>query len=170
MKKSLYPASIVLVLLLFAGLVSPAGAQRHGMGPGPERNKHTKNLENLRMLKLLELLELDDDQSAKFINMFVSFRKKIRQINMELQSEVEGLVELLKTDEPSDEEITAKLTEIDGLKMKREAEKKKFHDDVREILTAVQLGRMVVFEERFERELIESMRGFRERRRPQIGP
>jgi Spy/CpxP family protein refolding chaperone len=140
------------------------------MGRGKHWNKHARNLENLRMLKLMELLELDDEQSAKFIAEFVSFRRETREINEAIEKEVDTLSELLKAEKPADEQIEAGLVRIDELRLERENAMKKFHEKAANILTTVQLGKMVVFQERFERELIETVRGFREGRSMPPGP
>lgn len=159
---------ISVALLLFVILISVANAQRPGMRLGQHKGKHAKNIENLRMLKLLEILELDDGQSAEFITSFVSFRKITREIGDKIQMEVESLIGLLNEPKPSDEAIRANIIRIEELKIRRETAVKDFHKNVANILTIVQLGKMVIFEEHFERELIESMRGFRDRLHPPV--
>jgi Spy/CpxP family protein refolding chaperone len=169
-KRSIYRASVLIFAVLFFGLGSAVMAQGLGKGMGMRWSKHAKNLENLRMLKLMELLDLNDEQSAKFIAEFVSFRKETREINEEIEQEVEALSELLKAENPADDEIAAGLARIDDLRLKRENAMKEFHKKAADILTTVQLGKMVVFQERFERELIETMRNLRERHSMPPGP
>lgn len=170
MKRSISVASAIFCLILLSGLFSDANAQRPGMGPGRHWDKRAQNIENLRMLKLLELLDLNEDQSLQFIGMFVSFRKETRQINEKLQLEIESLADLLNLENPPEEEIKERISKIDELRVRREAAIKEFHDNISEMLTVVQMGKMVIFEERFERELIETVRCFRERHAPQPGP
>jgi Spy/CpxP family protein refolding chaperone len=162
---------VIAAVVILLAVNTVAVAQKMGPRHGRHWEKRQKNLENLRMLKLLELLDLSDEQSPKFIELFVGFRKDTRQIDEEIQKEIESLGGLLKTDNPPDDEIREKIRKIDILKADREDVVKKFHDDALNILTVVQMGRMVVFEERFELELIERIQRFREGDTPpSLGP
>ena len=117
------------------------------------------------MLKLLELLDLTDEQSPHFIERFVSFRKNFKIVNKNIQIEIEKLAELLKS-KAAEVPIKEAIDKVNNLKDQREKAIDKFHDEVTSILTIQQMGRMVIFEERFERELIESVRGFHDRPAP----
>ncbi len=156
---------IVCFVFLFLGTIT-AGAQDFGHGKRKEKHqnweKRSKTLENLRMLKLMELLELSDEQDTPFIARFAEFRKDFKALMLEVESEVETLSELLKSDAEK-EKIYAAIDKIANLKKSGINIMMKFHEDVKSILTAQQLGRMVIFEERFERELIEGVRGFHDR-------
>jgi Spy/CpxP family protein refolding chaperone len=138
-----------------------------GMGD-PELR--ARNLENLRLLKMMEFLDLSDVQSSQFISRFVSFRKEDRDVSESIQQEVEKLAELLKKEEASENDIRGMVAAIEELRDKRHQSIKKFHQDIAGILTPIQLGKATVFEERFEKELISSVRGFRMRHMPPVGP
>jgi len=156
-----------MILFLITTLTADSFAQRPGRGRGRgDRAKHAKNMENLRMLKLLDVLELDEGQDMKFITAFAAFRKKTREIGEHFWNEVKLLSEILNQSVPSDEEIKAQILKIENMRIQREKFRTDFHKEVSNILTPVQLGKMVIFEHRFERELIESVRGFRERPAP----
>ena len=154
------------VFLLITMLAADSYAQHPGRGRGWNKDKHAKNLENLRMLKLLEVIELEEEQDTKFIAAFASFRKKTREIGENVQKEIELLAEILNQPLPPEEEIMTQILKIEKLKIQRENAIIDFHKKISNILTPVQMGRMVIFEHRFERELIESVRGFRERHAP----
>jgi len=87
-----------------------------------------------------------------------------------IQKEVDKLAEILKSENPSENEIRKLVALIDDLREKRHQSINRFHKDIAGILTAVQLGRATVFEERFERELISSVRGFRMKHMPPLEP
>jgi len=149
------------LLLIFCGVISPLqaqdpGWQRHGM-----REQREKNLENLRLLKLMEVLELTDEQSPQFISAFVDFRKEMRLANDVIQKETDSLASLLQTENPSDDAIKVSIARIESLKGDRLEKVRKFHGAMMTLLTPVQMGKLIVFEERFDRELIENVRGFR---------
>jgi len=154
------------ILLLMTVFVSESYAQPKGRGWGRDGDSHAKNLENLRILKLLELLQLDEEQNTKFISAFVSFRKEAKEITAEIEIEVDSLIDILQQTEPPKENIISQISKIEDKKIQREKLVRDFHKEVASILTPVQLGKMVVFEEHFERELIESVRGFHNRNMP----
>lgn len=166
--KGLFLISAVLLLIIM--ITANSYAQHPGRGGGWNKDKHAKNLENLRMLKLLEVLELDEEQGQdmKFITTFASFRKKTRKIGENVQKDVERLAEILNQPAPAEEEIINRILKIEKMKIQRENTVIDFHKEVTNILTPVQMGRMVIFEHRFERELIESVRGFRDRHAPPL--
>jgi Spy/CpxP family protein refolding chaperone len=158
---------ISAIFLLMALPATKIDAQQHmGHGWRRDNDQHAKNLENLRMLKMLEVLDLSDEQSNQFISEFVSFRKQVNMISEDLEHEIDSLIDLLHQTEPSEKAIMDQISKIEAKKIKRENVYKEFHKQVANILTPVQLGKMVVFEEHFERELIESVRGFRNRVAP----
>jgi len=120
-----------------------------------------KNIENLRLLKLLEVLDLNDEQNDLFISAFSKFRRDSRLIREKVESEIAFLAEYMKQAGRSDDVILEKVDSIVVMKENLEKERTKFFEKIKDILTAEQLGKMMVFQERFERELLEQVRGFR---------
>lgn len=161
-------AIIVIFAWFLMGTTTAVFAQHHGFGLGKGMGMHEKNLENLRLLKLMEILDLNDDQNDRFIAAFSLFRNKNRDLNQDLEKETEILAELIKSENYEDNKIIQQVDKIRKLKHRRMELADEFHAKVSEILTAVQMGKMTVFEERFERELLETIRGFRGRRPPAV--
>jgi Spy/CpxP family protein refolding chaperone len=159
MKKLIPILSVFLWLTLGTVDTTAQGPCPDGFPPMFEQR--AKNLENLRLLKLMETLELTDEQSPQFISYFADFRKETRQIDDSIQSEIDKLAELLRSDEPAGSVIYDYIDKIENLKTDRYEAIAKFHKNIRGILTPEQMGRAVVFEERFEKELLENVRGFR---------
>jgi Spy/CpxP family protein refolding chaperone len=118
----------------------------------------------------METLELTDEQSPQFIGLFADFRQKTRQVNEEVDAKIDSLSDMLQSDNPSEEKVKEAVMKIDTLKEKRLELFRKFHTDIEKLLTVMQMGKMVVFEERFERELIENVRGFRMKNKPPVNP
>jgi Spy/CpxP family protein refolding chaperone len=157
------------ILLLLAAMPLSGFAQGYGFGDHHNSGKHGRmwdeehmqNLENLRLLKLLETLELNQDQSDKFIAEFASFRQKMKNLAISVNAQVDSLADELSQTKPDDKEIMARVNEIEKLRGQRPLLMQELHDSVKDFLTPVQMGKLVVFEERFERELLEKVRGFR---------
>jgi Spy/CpxP family protein refolding chaperone len=168
MKKYL---SIILVIGLVFGLSSSIKAQRdfgrsggqhmRGFHDPDKMEQRMKNLENLRLLKLLETLELNEEQNDKFIAAFSQFRKTFREIHEELEREVTALADYLETENKNNEIIMEHIDRVEEIRLKREMSRKDFFEKIKSILTPEQLGRMVVFDERFERKMLQTIRGFR---------
>ncbi len=150
-----------LMILLIGSTVYAQGHFKRGFGGPDKMGMHKKNLENLRLLKLLEVLDLDEDQNDLFISAFSKFRKNSKEIREKVEGEINILAEYLKQENRSDNVILEKVDLIVSMKEEFEQERKRFFERVKDILTPEQLGRMMVFQERFERELLEQVRGFR---------
>ena len=139
---------------------------RRGMG---RWGKHAENLENLRMLKMLEVLDLDEEQNVEFLALFASFRKDMKEIRSEIESEIDELIEILKKDNPKESLVKEKTDKIEVLKDRFADNFKNMQVKAKGILTTVQFAKMLVFQERFERELIQSVRDFRGKPSPDGG-
>jgi Spy/CpxP family protein refolding chaperone len=154
----------LVVLLILIGGVSVATAQGpfgRGKRGGANWEEHMKNFENFRLLKLLEILDLSEDQTGRFVAEFSLFRKENRNLGERLDEQVQLLAENLKTKEPDDEEILKIIDGIDRIRILREEARKEFYEKSKAILTPVQIGKLLVFENRFEREVLRTVPGMR---------
>ncbi|MCX6826388.1 MAG: hypothetical protein NTV06_03840 [candidate division Zixibacteria bacterium] len=163
MKKYMLIFMAVPLLLFLGGFGPNLMAQDTGWGICSMGSEQTKNLEDLRLLKLIEILNLSDKQSPQFISLFVTFRKEMRQINYNMQKEIDSLANLVQEDKYSETAVKEQIQKIVGLKLKEEQRIGKFNNDAGKILTPLQMGRVIVFQERFDRKLIEKVKCFRER-------
>ncbi len=128
---------------------------------GPPPRKH---LEQLRLLKLLEFLDLDEGADMEFIVAFRSFRKGERELHDVRRELVDTLATGIKEDGLSDSEIYALVEQIRENDLARQTHREKFLGEIRSLLSAEQYARFVIFNEKFELELLENVRSFRERR------
>jgi Heavy-metal resistance len=169
MRKEKYSALILVLLLVFffSNGIRAQGPGWPGHGRGEDR---ARNLESLRLLKLMEVLDLSDEQNTRFISLFADFRKEMRRINDSIQIEIDRLSDLLNAEKPSEDSIKTEIARIDALKLGMEENQREFHSEVSKLLTVVQMGKMVVFEMRFERDLIMNVRGLRIGKMPPLGP
>ena len=135
---------------------SPMGGQHH------RGRQMAENIENLRLLKLLETIDLTEDQSAKFIPLFQDFRKNFRELRDQRRDLVDHLADLVDSN-ATDGELNAGIQELIDLGEKMEKQRDDFLSECRSILTTKQLAKLVIFQERFEREILQSLREFRQR-------
>ncbi|MEA3297008.1 MAG: hypothetical protein U9R56_04015 [candidate division Zixibacteria bacterium] len=125
--------------------------------------KQRKHLEQLRLLKLLELLDLSEDQELEFITAFSAMRRKLRNLERDKSDLMILLAEGLRERTLSDSEVYDLIDNIVQTDKQKIGEIAEFRKKAREILTAEQLGRLIVFNDRFEYELLERVRAFHER-------
>lgn len=127
-----------------------------------------KHLEQLRILKLLELLDLNEDQDIEFIRFYRKHRRDIKQIDKEHQNRLKKLSDGLRNKNISEKAIFRLSTEILDISDERFKLHRSFLNEARQILSPEQFGKLIVFQERFERELLEQVRQFRNQER--FGP
>lgn len=160
--------SIVAVLMLLALPGSQPAAQMDSGPvpeslagfPGPPPGKMAANIENLRLLKLLETVDLSEAQSEQFLPVFYGFRKDIKEMLEERKRLVDQIAEQIRSD-VSDDELNRSIGQLLDLKNRIERRRDRFLDECRSILTVKQVARLVIFQEQFERDLLESLREFR---------
>ncbi len=140
------------------GRPDPLAFPRH---PGTEQRR--RQLEQLRLAKLLEVLDLKDDQEAPFMDAYRSMRREQRQIEQDRAGAVRELSSGLETNSIDQRRIGELVNRLLVLASDRARTVDDFVTSMRKVLTPQQLGRLVVFQERFELELLEKLRGFRGR-------
>jgi Spy/CpxP family protein refolding chaperone len=158
---------IITLAVALIGLTAALSAQPpmpdgpHGKrGRGGPWDKMSANIENLRMMKMLEAVNPDEKQSEKFVPLVYAFRRDMKEIIEERNAQVDKIKESLKND-AGDNEIKAELDELRENKTKLDGRIDKFLGDCEEILSTKQMARLVIFQERFEREMLKSLREFR---------
>ena len=150
---------------VFAQADETIGPPDHPRGRPGERGhmmRQRKYVEQFRILKMLELLELDEDQELSFLTAYNSMRRELRGIDEERVQLIEELAGGLRSETISDSaigDLTERIFKADKLKRQVQLD---FIKQASTTLAPRQFGRLVVFHERFERELLDRVRAFRE--------
>ncbi|MCK5125056.1 MAG: hypothetical protein KAR42_02265 [candidate division Zixibacteria bacterium] len=155
-----------LIFTVFTvGLSAPVAAQRgdwHG-GPHGGRGRHSgdfdkkaKGFEQLRLLKMMEALDLTDEQSGQFIKVFYNHRKMIKNIRLEKMQIVDSIYLSLDI-ENAEADIKRLIKRLHENARKQDELISQFFTDCEGILNAYQLGKLAIFHDRFEREILESL-------------
>ena len=158
---------IVLGCLVFAGLVQaqsdfPRGNMGKGMHGKPDfdNEKMDSFFENLRMMKLLETLDLNEEESLKFLPVFHGFRTDMNNLRAERRTLCDTLSAYLERQEEEDK-VSGILDELTKNFSQAHERILKFNKDVVKTLDIYQAGRMALFMENFERDVLKSLREFR---------
>jgi Spy/CpxP family protein refolding chaperone len=136
-------------------------ARRNYMGAMDQQRKH---LEQFRMLKLLELLDLSEDKEIQFLTAFKGMRKDLDEIRDQRGQLIEDLATALKEDKV--DQAMVDRTSKDLINLDREKTKimEHFLQEARGILNPEQMGKFLVFQERFEFEILEQLKDFHGRK------
>lgn len=122
-----------------------------------------RHMEQFRTLKLLELLDLGEDQEMEFLILFRSVRRTLHDLDRKKDTLLEQLATGIREQRLDDRRIDRLIDEVlEAEDSKREA-LKRFLVEARELLSSEQVGKLVVFHERFEFELLKAVRGFKGR-------
>jgi len=134
------------------------------MSPGAFENQR-KHIEQLRLLKMLELLDLTDQQEIPFLTALNEARQQREEFEKSNRERIEALAEGLESKTLTDAQIYKLVDDItNGLKLQLQ-NVDGFLAKSRGILTAEQYGKLVIFQMRFEVEMLEQLGRFREFRR-----
>lgn len=150
-----------------------SGGKRQAGRPPEERaemHRQRKYIEQLRLLKLLELLDMDKDQEVPFITAFHAMRKEGCDLDSRRIALTEQLADVLCKQTISDEQTYDLIDRIMTIELQKRELMVAFLNQARDILSARQLGRLVVFQDRFELELLERVQAFRREGRRGMGP
>jgi hypothetical protein len=123
-----------------------------------------KHLEQFRTLELLKQLDLGEDQELEFLVAFKAMRAEHERLNSERIKAVEALRSELHERSLDQPAIYALIEEVSDLNRKRHELADSFVAEMRDLLSAEQLARLVVFREHFEFELLKRVREFRHQR------
>lgn len=164
-------ALVVFLMMVAAGTAVGQMGQGNGPGPGPNcppgcpkmfGPQMEANYENLRLLKLFEAVDLTDEQALKFLPIFRAYRKDMKELRQQRTDLVDRLAAAVAAsgDENS---LRAKLDSLataqDAIREREEV----FRREAATVLSFNQQAKLTVFQERFEREMLETLREFRQR-------
>lgn len=133
-------------------------AMRQSQGEHRQQRKH---LEQLRLLKMLELLDLDADQEVPFLTAFNTMRREHRKVDQQVRALIDSLAQHVEDADSGDERINEIVDHVLVLESQKHAIRSGFISQARSMLTAEQLGKFVIFQKRFESELLERVGRFR---------
>lgn len=141
------------------------GPNRFNLKKRKKMQKERKQVERFRLLKLLELLDLDDEIEGEFITLFRSYRKKQNHMRKEKAKTINRLADGLRTNTIIESEINELVTDILMINEEKLNLEQQFYKETDNILTPQQLGKLYVFQARFEMEVLGHMANLKRRRK-----
>ena len=165
-----------IILLASSVMAQRKGKPFHKMFPpgcGPEEmHQMEANYENLRLLKFLEAVDLNEEQAEKFIPIFHSFRREIKSLRKDRAELLDQLSiaagrphigenQEVKAGSLDESQIKDILEQLEENQNQRRTYEEKFKRACDTLLELDQKAKFVIFQERFEREVLQSLREFR---------
>lgn len=146
------------ILMIF--LVTTAAAQ-----PPFSMGQHhpMERLEQLKKVRLIEMLDLKEEQSVRFFARLNEHDDAKRTL-LEQKNEVLDKIERLIRNHAEEEEYTTIFPDVREINRQIVEEDWKFFSSLKDILSTEQMGKYLLFERQFERELREAMRDIQRRR------
>jgi hypothetical protein len=148
---------ILLSVLLFTGAVTAWG---QGFG-GPSPQERREKLQDLAVWKMLEVLDLSQERTDRFLPALREMQKQEAQLQeqrMRLLQELERRM----TQGGSEKEVREVIQQLRMLGKQGEAVRERFFNQAESILSVQQLGRLVLFQDRFEKRMREMMKQMQE--------
>lgn len=158
-----------LLLFLLAGTENLSAQRRmRERIPGPNQARRTERFDMLMKLKLVEALDLSTEQGDKFLPVFNQYRQKtqrllrargelMQSLARHVRAKMGGLEPDESAEELSERELKERLDKLDELRRHQDANRDEFYQKAGQVLSIEQLARLVVFEERFAREIVRNL-------------
>ena len=153
---------LFLIAFMFAG---PGGL--HGQKASQGGSMPRERLELIRMWRLVDELQIGEEQAARLFPFWSNHRRQSREIQQDRKKAADELVNLLRQEEVRDEVLKEKMKQIRAIDKKKEELARIFHGKMVELLTVRQQARLLLFEEKFRKDLqdfLKEVRPLRHRR------
>ena len=151
----------LLTVIFISVLLTSTFAQRH------ERMRPIQKMEELKKIKLIEILQMSEETSVRFFTKRAEHIKKIEGLNQASKEKIDQIEEMLNNTNDNSIVPALKKTIAEYLQLQENVmrERQNFFKSAEEILTMEQMGKLVVFEEKFRNEVSGLL--FRERMKKQ---
>ena len=132
-------------------------------GPDDMPERRRERMQDLAIWKMLEVLDLSDEQTDRFLPAFRQMQKQEARLQEERRRLIDELEQALSQG-GKPQRINNLIQQVRGLERQGEEIKEGFFKQAEDILTIQQLGKLILFQDRFERHLREMIRQTREER------
>jgi len=138
----------------------PGMPERPRFGHGPKR------LERLRMNKLVEFLGLEGEDRETFVAASEKYGNRRMELDLSHKATLDSLARGLRTGELNEGDVYRLTEKLDNLETERQATRREFREEIKPLLKPDQYGKLIVFEYRFEAQILDRLSEFRRRGGP----
>jgi len=142
--------AVTLPALCFAQPPDSGPGHRGGPWGGRHRRADVEaRVRTMKIWKMTEELNLSEDQAAKFFPMQNQMENKMDEIDQDRQIKMMELDNEVWKEKPDGKKINDLMEKLETLEKSMLDLRLKFRQDVRGVLTPEQMGKMVLFHQRF---------------------
>jgi hypothetical protein len=139
----------IMLLILFA--VTSFGQRRDGYGI---HKKNRSRIDELEKVKLIEILDMDEETTLKFFARRNEFRNSTESYMEKRDSLLNNFEEMILNDEIEDNSIyTKQVNKVFEIERSLVNNRVEFISSLSDILSEKQIGKLVVFEFKFRKDL-----------------
>lgn len=132
-----------------------------GMPDRPRFGHGPKRFERLRMNKLVEFLGLEGEDRAAFVSVSEKYRDRRMELDLSHKATLDSLARGLRTGDLNEQDVYRLTEKLDNLEAKRQGARREFREEIKPLLKPDQYGKLVVFEYRFEAQILGRLNEFR---------
>ncbi len=152
MKKSMTKMAVAGTVMAACFLAVSASAQ----GPA-NRQRLRENVNTLRLLRMTQALNLTEEQAARIFPLANRLEREKQEINARIGLEMKGLGDLLKAENPKDEELLVRCAAIRDLRKQVRNKDEEFESFLEGEITPGQRARYLLFTVEFYRGMGEQL-------------
>ena len=139
-------------------LIIPFGFSAAQDMPSPERSKHLEKIEQMENAKIIQVLNLSEETALRFFARRKDYREEVKNLLEKRRKLMDNIDELLKSAEKENNSAyKEKLEELITIEGRFVKDKRNFYKSLNNILSAKQMVQLVLFEDRFRREIRETL-------------
>ena len=165
--KRLKLSGMFFLIFIFILTAQAVYAQRPPARPFPEEGKRERlrdEIETMKMWKMLEVLDLTDEQSNDFLPAWREMQKAQKDFREKREDLLKSLEAVLGEEKPNEGKIRDILGQLEKERSQFEEVQQRFRQKAQEVLTLEQQAKLLLFEDRFEKRMMEIIRQYREKR------
>jgi len=165
--KKLKLSGMFFLIFIFILTAQAVYAQRPPARPFPEEGKRERlreEIETMKMWKMLEVLDLTDEQSNDFLPAWRELQKAQKDFREKREDLLKSLEAVLGEEKPDEGKIKDILGQLENKRSQLEEVQQRFRHKAQEVLTIEQQAKLLLFEDRFEKRMMEIIRQYREKR------
>ena len=163
--KTIFTGGVIGCWLMLA---APAWAQppanQPGPPPGEPRPEKARNIESIKLWRMTQALDLSEEQTAKIfpnLHKLQKERRKFRQAHRQMMQELTALIQNPQLPENL---LLKKVEQIEKAEKTFRDFERKSQEQIKDQLTPLQQAKLILFEEKFERDLRQIFRELREQK------
>lgn len=153
-------------LLLAAGAAAQSPAGRHGPRSLESAPDDMQSFESVKLWRMTQALDLNEEQTAKVFPKLHQLQKERRQFRLSYRAMMQELAAMVRDPQVQESLLTKKMEQIEKAEQAFRDFERKNHQEIKTLLNPVQQAKLILFREKFDRDLRQILREIREQKGP----